>query len=197
MSGNIDMGDNKITNLETPTNNDDATTKKYVDDNEPKFKDGTTTTSDVDLRTSNSGSEFYDDVTFKAKSKCKDLNILSSSDEIVNKNTLETGSLVGIQSLNFVVQGLFTQMAKTELLIMKGNPTSKSILKKHTSVSENPTLTADSDSATLDISFALDLPNGIYKYLFDLHFLATKSIKVLLYGECGGTGYKSNTIYEH
>ena len=131
MSGNIDMGDNKITNLETPTNVDkDAATKKYVDDNEPNFKDGTTTTSDIDLRRTNSNSEFYDDVEFKAKSKCKDLNALSTSKEIVNKNTLETGGLVGIQSLNFVVQGLFTQMVKTELFVLKGNQTSSSILKK-------------------------------------------------------------------
>ena len=193
------MSDNKITNLETPTNDKDAATKIYVDDREPNFKDDTTTTLDIDLRrnTSASTSEFYDDVEFKAKSKCKDLNVLSSSDEIVNKNTLGTGGLVGIQSLNFVVQGLFTQMAKTDLLVMKGNPTSKSILTKHTSVSGTPSLTADSDSVTLDMSFARDLPNGIYKYIFDLYFSATKSIKVFLYGECGGTGYKSNTIYEH
>ena len=32
MSGDINMGDNKITNLETPTDDTDATTKKYVDD---------------------------------------------------------------------------------------------------------------------------------------------------------------------
>ena len=115
MTGNIDMGDNKVTNLATPTNNDDAATKKYVDDKKSKFKDGSTTTSDIDLRKSGSTSEFYDDVEFKAKSKCKDLNVLSTSNEIVNKNTLETGGLVGIQSLNFVVRGLFTQMAKTEL----------------------------------------------------------------------------------
>ena len=196
MSGEIDMGDNKITNLKT-TNDKDAATKKYVDDNEAKFKDDTTTTSDIDLRKSNSVSEFYDDVEFKAKSKCKDLTILSTSKEIVNKNTLETGGLVRIQSLNFVVQGLLTQLGKTELLIMKGNPASSSILKKHTSVN-NPTLTASNNHyATLSMDFSQDLPDGIYKYIFDLYFSATKSIKVNLYGECGGTGYKSNTIYEH
>ena len=32
MTGELDMGDNKITDLATPTNNDDAATKKYVDD---------------------------------------------------------------------------------------------------------------------------------------------------------------------
>ena len=197
MSGNIDMGDNKITNLETPTNDTDAVTKKYVDDNEPKFKDGTTTTSDVDLRTANSGSEFYDDVTFKAKSKCKDLNILSLSDEIVNKNTLETGGLVGIKSLNFVMKGLFAQLGKTEFLIIKGNQTSNTIIKKHTSVSGNPTMTSDSDSVTLNVSFVNDLPNGIYKYVFDLYFTTSTAIKIFLFSECGGVGYKATTKYSH
>ena len=32
MTGEINMGDNKITDLETPTDNDDAANKKYVDD---------------------------------------------------------------------------------------------------------------------------------------------------------------------
>ena len=129
MSGNIDMSTNKVTNLGTPTYNADAATKKYVGDKECNFKDGTTTTSDVDLRTSASGSQFYDDVTFKAKAKCKDLNVLSSSDEIVNKNSLETGRLVGIQSLSSVVTDLITNSTKHELLIMKGNPTSSTIIQ--------------------------------------------------------------------
>ena len=120
MSGNIDMSTNKVTNLATPTANADVATKKYVDDREFKFKDGTTTTSDVHLKTSASGSEFYDDVTFKAKARCKNLNILSSSDEIVNKNSLETGHFVGIQSLTPTLQGILSAPTRKELLIMKG-----------------------------------------------------------------------------
>ena len=169
MSGNINIGDNKITHLETPTNDADAATKKYVDDREPNFKDGSTTTSDIDLRKTNSNSEFYDDVEFKAKSKCKDLTILSSSDEIVNKNTLETGGLVGIQSFNFVVRGLFAQLGKTELLVVKRNPASNSILKKHTSV-KNPTLTANSDSVTWVLAriFPTEFTSTFLTYIFRL-----------------------------
>ena len=199
MADNIGMGGHTVTNLGAPTNDTDAATKKYVDDNKSKFKDDTTTTSDKDLRrnASASASEFYDDVEFKAKSKCKDLTNSSSSNEIVNKNTLENGGLVGLSSLNFVVQGLLTQLGKTELLIMKGNPASNSVLKKHTSVN-NPTLTASNNHyATLSMNFAQTLPNGIYKYIFDLYFSATKSIKGYLYGDCGGVEFKSNTIYEH
>ena len=179
MTGEINMGDNKITNLETPTSNKDAATKKYVDDNEPKFKDGNTTTKDVDLRESSSGNlEFYDEVTFKNKAKCKDLTVISTQEEIVNKNTLETGRMVGIQSLDSALRDLLTNSTKHELLVMKGKPTSSSVIYKHYSLNGNPTLTADASSIELDISFNDDLPKGIYKYVFDLHFSRSYNIKV-------------------
>ena len=177
-NSDIDMNDHKVTNLEAPTTNTDAATKKYVDDKECKFKDGTTTTLDVDLRTTASGSEFYDDVTFKANAKCKDLNVLSTSDDIVNKNSLETGRLVGIESLSSTVRGLLTDSAKHELLVMKGKPTSNTIITRHHCLNGNPTLTADSDSVTLNISFNSDLPKGIYKYAFELHFSVARSINI-------------------
>ena len=196
MSGNIDMGDNKVTNLETPTGDKDAATKKYVDDNEPKFKDDTTTTKDVDLRESSGNLEFYDEVTFKDKAKCKDLTVISTKDEIVNKNSLETGRMVGIQSLDSALRDLLTNSTKHELLVMKGKPGSSSIMYKHHTVNGNPTLTADSSSVALDISFNDDLPKGIYKYVFDLHFSRSYNIKVFLYGECGGVGYNASSLYE-
>ena len=197
MSGNIDISTNKVTDLGTPTNNANAAMKKYVDDKECKFEDGTTATSDVDLRTSASGSEFYDDLTFKANAKCKDLNVLSSSDAIVDKNSLETGRLVGIQSLSSVVTSLITNSTKHELLITKGIPTSSTIITKHHSLNGNPTLTKDSDSVTLSISFSNDLPKGIYKYVFDVHFSSSGNIKVFLFAECGGVGYKTTPWYTH
>ena len=196
MSGNIDMGDNKITNLETPTSNKDAATKKYVDDNEPKFKDDTTTTKDVDRRESSGNLEFYDEVTFKNKAKCKDLTVISTQDEIVNKNSLETGRMVGIQSLDSALRDLLTNSTKHELLVMKGKPGSSSIIYKHHTVNGNPTLTADASSVELNISFNDDLPKGIYKYVFDLHFSRSYNIKTFLYGECGGVGYNASSLYE-
>ena len=183
--------------MEAPTTNTDAATKKYVDDKKCKFRHGTTTTPSVDLRTSASGFEFYDDVTFKPNAKCKDLNVLSSSDAIVNRNSLETGRLVGIQSLSSTVINLITNSAKHELLIMNGIPTSNTIITRHYSLNGNPTLAADGDSVTLDISFSNDLPKGIYKYVFELHFSPARSVKVFLYGECGGIGYNATTWYTH
>ena len=98
----INMDSHTVTNLGMPTNNADAATKKYVDDKECKFKDGTTTTSDIDLRTTG----FYDDVTSHADANCRDIDIFSTSKAIVNKNSLETGRLVGIQSLTPTLQNI-------------------------------------------------------------------------------------------
>ena len=69
MKAGINMDNHKVTSLGTPTNNADAATKKYVDDKRCKFKDGTTTTSDIDLRTTG----FYDDVTFHADASCQNI----------------------------------------------------------------------------------------------------------------------------
>ena len=40
------------------------------------------------------------------------------------------------------------------------------------------------------------IPNGIYKYVFDLFFPTSPDFKVFLYGECGGTGYKATTYWD-
>ena len=104
---------------------------------------------------------------------------------IVNKNSLETGRLVGIQSPSSVVTSLITNSTKHELLVMKGRPTSSTIITKHHSLNGNLTVTSDSDSVTLDISFSNDLPKGIYN-VFDIRFSSSWNIKVFLYGECGG-----------
>ena len=154
MKAAINMGNHKVTNLGTPTINADAATKKYVDDKKCKFTNGTTTTSNIDLRTTG----FYHDVTFHADANCRDIDVFSTSKAIINKNSLETGRLVGIQSLTPTLKNILTVPTKKELLIMKGKPTSNTIIYKHPSLNGNPTMTANSDSVTLDISFTSDLP---------------------------------------
>ena len=82
--------------------------------------------------------------------------------------------------------------------MLKGKPSSFSVIYKDPSVNGNPTLTTYTNGVELDISFNNDLPNGIYKYTFDIILASTaQSVKVFLYGECGGSGYKATTTYEH
>ena len=85
-----------VMGLGTPTNDTDVANKKYVEDKKCKFKDGTTTTSDIDLRSDG----FHNDVTFHAGATCQDINSSSSSNAIINKNSLETGHLITLQSLS-------------------------------------------------------------------------------------------------
>ena len=55
----------------------------------------------------------------------------------------------------------------------------------------------DVKGVTLDISFKSDLPNGIYRYIIDLFLTSSENMQILFFGECGGTGFKSTTTYEH
>ena len=95
MNDYIGMNNHMITNLGTPTNDTDSGNKKYVDDKKCKFKDGTSTTLDIDLRSD----EFHDDITFNAKAYCQDLDSTATSKSIINKNTLETGHLITMNSI--------------------------------------------------------------------------------------------------
>ena len=127
MQDNIGMGGHTVTNLGTPTNDTDAANKKYVDDKKGKFKYGSTNTDEVDIRATGAqgGVGFYDDVTFHARAKCQDLNSLTSTGkEIVNKNTLETGQLITLQSITPSLARLFQSAVKKELLVLKGKPSS-------------------------------------------------------------------------
>ena len=171
-----------------------------MDDKKCKFKDGSTNTSEVDIRATGAqgGAGFYGHVTFHAGAKCQDLNSSTSTGKkIVNKNTLETGQLITLQSITPLLARLFQSAVKKELLVLKGKPTSHSIIYKDPSVNGNPSFTSDASSVDLTISFTNDLSNGIYKYMFDLIFPTSTNIKVFLYGECGGTGYNATSWYDH
>ena len=61
----------------------------------------------------------------------------------------------------------------------------------------DPTYRNASDSCELILSSKSDLPTRIYKYSFDIFLPSSKLVKVFLYGECGGTGYKASTKYKY
>ena len=199
MQDNIGMGGHTVTGLVTPTNGTDAVTKKYVDDKRCKFKDGTTSISTVDLKDTGLGGslELYNNITFDGGAYFRDLGPSSVGKSIINKNTLETGQLITQRSLSPALSRLFQAAVKKEFLVLKGKPSSFSAIYKDPSVNSNPSLMSDASSLDLSISFTNDLSNGIYKYMFDLIFPTATSIKVFLYGECGGMGYDATTWYDH
>ena len=196
MNDNIGINTHMITNLGTPTNNTDATTKKYVHDKRCVFKDGTTSISMVSLRDTglNGSVELYNNITFDAGAYCQNINSSSPSKAIVNKNTLETEQLITMQSLSPALTRIFQTAVKKKLLVF---PSSHTVIYKDPSVNGNLTFTSDSSSVTLDVGFSNDLTDGICKYVFDLILPTSTSIKVFFCGECGGTGYTVNSWYSH
>ena len=196
MNDNIGMGGHTVTNLGTPANNTDAATKKYVDDKKCKFKDGTTTTDVFDLRYDSTNSRFtvHDDIGF-LKAYGTEINSSSLPATLVTLNSLQNGGLLGIKSFSQTIQGLFPH----RLVMAKGNVANFTVIHKDQTVfdTNGVSLTSYASGIELDVSFKTSLPNGIYKYIFDLFLTSSQSVKVFLYGECGGTGYKATTTYEH
>ena len=134
MQDNIGLNNHMVTNLGTPTSNTDATAKKYVDDKRCKFKDGTTSISTVDLRDMGLGGslELYNNITFDGGAYCQDLGPLSVGKSIINKNTLQTGQLITMQSLSPTLTRIF----QTAIFMLKGKPTSHSVIYKDPTVRE-------------------------------------------------------------
>ena len=189
MNDNIGMGGHTVTNLGTPTNDTDAATKKYVDDKECTFKDGTTTTDIVDLRydSANNRFTFHNDIGF-LKAYGTEINSSSLPATLVTLNSLQSGGLLGINSFSPLIKGLFPH----RLVMAKGNVANFTVIHKDQTIydTNGVSLTSYTNGVELDISFKSDLPNGIYKNIFDIFLTSSQSVKVYLWGECGGSGTK-------
>ena len=121
---------------------------------------------------------------------------------LVTLNSLQRGGLLGINSFSPLIKGLFPH----RLIMAKGNVANFTILHQDETVRTNEiSLTSytksvaqgDVKGVTLDISFKSDLPNGIYKYIIDLFLTSSENMEIYFFGECGGTGFKAKTTYEH
>ena len=139
----------------------------------------------------------YNNITFDGGAYCRDLGPSSVGKSIVSKNTLQTGHLITQQSLSPALSNLFQKAVKKELIVIKGKPTSFTTIYKDPDVNGNPTFTSDSSSVELTVSFNNDLSDRIYEYIFDVILTSSQQIKVFLYDECRGTGYKATTWYDH
>ena len=115
MSDNIGMGGHTVTNLGTPTNNSDAATKKYVDDKKCKFSDGTTNTSDVDIKVYG----FNHAVKFDSGAHSVSIDASAPPSALVNLDSLENAGLIVPGSLSQSVKDMF--VAKNADIDMKNN----------------------------------------------------------------------------
>ena len=203
MSGVLNMGNQKITHLHYPSYDTDTANKKYVDDHSNTFEDRSTTTNEVDIRRVLSSIGILEDVTFHSGAYSQDVTDASPSNAVVNKNSLQTGGLVGLNSLVPTLKGPLHTLqeqkfdADISLLVLKGTVASHTVEHKDSSLVNNVVLRKVGNDTQLTIHFKKDLTHGIYSYEFDFSSDHTSGFDIYMYGECGGTGFRSHTLYRH
>ena len=142
-----------------PGNNTDAATKQYVDDKSITFKDGSTATNQVDIRRILSSIGIFEDVTFHSGAYSQDITSASSSNAVVNKNSLQNEGLVGLNSLVPTLKGLLRTLqeqkfdADISLLVLKGTVASHTVEHKDSSLVNNVSLNKVGSETHLTISF--------------------------------------------
>ena len=228
MTGEINMENNKITNVKTPTNNTDAATKKYVDDKKCKFSDGSTNTSDVDIKVYG----FNHAVKFDSGAHSVSINSSAAPSALVNLNSLETAGLIVPGSLSQAVKDTFVAKNAdidmnnnkitnlpfpstsgepitkgfvdkyysrdyTNLLTFKGIPGTITVLRKDDSIDGDVNFRKVNSSYEISFSFKNTLPKGIYSYEMDVMLTTSRGYNIMLWGECGGSGYTASCIYKY
>ena len=85
---------------------------------------------------------FYDDVTFKAGAFCQDISTASQGVAIVNKNTLETGNLITLNSITPSLARMLQSAIKKEVLVVQGEPGNYTVVYKDPAVLGNITFSS-------------------------------------------------------
>ena len=120
----------------------------------------------------------------------------SSPATLVTLNSLQKGELLGLKSFSPTIQSLFPH----RLLMASGNVGNFTVMYRDPTVLETRTgvtLKSYSQGIWLEIYYKTKLPQGIYRYVFDLYFTTSTNFKLYLSGECGQSGFKATTYHEH
>ena len=129
-------------------------------------------------------------------SKVYGTEITSSSlpASLVTLNSLQSGGLLGINSFSPLIKTLLPH----RLVMAKGNAGNFTVVHQDDTIyTKGITLTSAANYVKLYIPFKRALPNGIYKYVFDIFLTSSQLVKVYLYGQCGERGFTATTKYEH
>ena len=113
---------------------------------------------------------------------------------LVTLNSLQSGGLLGINSFSPLIKTLFPH----RLVMAKGNVGNFTVVHQDATIyTKGITLTSAANYVKLYVPFKRALPNGIYKYVFDIFLTSSEVVKVYLYGQCGERGFTATTRYEH
>ena len=209
MQGDINMNNNKITNLPDPTLANDPITKQYA--NRVYLTDSGFTMQDnigmnnheiLGLNPTPSG-----DTAAVSKSYTDTVYIKKGTDIDMNGHRITGLPIIPLTSGEPITKGFVERYYSdyTIILTFKGKPGSVTILRQDNIVDspENGRATKTLDfskvGSSYQINFAVQpkLQNGVYTYEMDVVLTTSRGYDVMLWGDCGGSGYNASSKYKY
>ena len=209
MQGDINMNNNKITNLPDPTLANDPITKQYV--NRVYLIDSGFTMQDnigmnnheiLGLNPTPSG-----DTAAVSKGYTDTVYIKKGSDIDMNGHCITGLPIIPLTSGEPITKGFVERYYSdyTNILMFKGKTGNVTILRQDNMVDlpENGRATETLDFSKVGSSYQINfsvqpkLPNGVYTYEMDVVLTASRGYDVMLWGDCGGSGYNASSKYKY
>ena len=209
MQGDINMNNNKITNLPDPTLANDPITKQYA--NRVYLTDSGFTMQDnigmnnheiLGLNPTPSG-----DTAAVSKSYTDTVYIKKGTDIDMNGHRITGLPIIPLTSGEPITKGFVEKYYSdyTNIITFKGKPGSVTILRRDNTVDspENGRATKTLDFSKVGSSYQINfsvqpkLPNGVYTYEMDVVLTTSRGYDVMLWGNYGGSGYNASSKYKY
>ena len=209
MRGNINMDNNKITNLPDPTLANDPITKQYA--NRVYLTDSGFTMQDnigmnnheiLGLNPTPSG-----DTAAVSKSYTDTVYIKKGTDIDMNGHRITGLPIIPLTSSEPITKGFVERYYSdyTNIMTFKGKPGNVTILRQDNMVDSpangraTKTLDFSKVGSSYQINFSVQpkLPNGVYTYEMDVVLTTSRGYDVILWGDCGGSGYNASSKYKY
>ena len=209
MQGNINMNNNKITNLPDPTLANDPVTKQYatrvyLTDSGFTMQDniGMNNHEILDLNPTPSN-----DTAAVSKSYTDTVYIKKGTDIDMNGHRITGLPIIPLTSGEPITKGFVEKYYSdyTNIITFKGKPGNVTILRQDNMVDspENGRATKTLDFSKVGSSYQINfsvqpkLPNGVYTYEMDVVLTTSRGYDVMLWGDCGGSGYNASSKYKY
>ena len=209
MQGNINMNNHKITNLPDPTLANDPITKQYA--NRVYLTDGGFTMQD------NIGMNNHevlglnplpsDGTAAVSKSYADTVYIKKSTDIDMNGHRITGLPIIPLSAGEPITKGFVEQYYSDyiNILTFTGSPGNVVVERKHDMVDSPANKRANKildfskvgDSYQINFNVTPKLPNGIYTYEMDIVLTTSREYNIMLWGDCGGSGYNASTKYKY
>ena len=208
MQGNINMNNNKITNLPDPTLANDPITKQYatrvyLTDSGFTLQDNISMGNHEVLGLNPNPS---DGTAAESKDFTNSQYVKKNTDIDMNNNRIL--NLPFPQTSNEPVTKVFAEthhLGDTNIMTFKGKPGNVNILHKDGMIDTpgngraTQTLDFSKVGSSYQINFSVwpKLPNGIYSYEMNIVLTTSRGYNIALWGDCGGSGYNASTEYNY